>query len=693
MHDEYGLRLAIETAGEHTLKLIGSDFDVSFVPVKCGDAETLCFLPVVGTVVYKVYAKKAPVLLRFRHCDVETAELTAFSLLDHSKFFQRRKFGYAWKATTHDGVKFKLLAIRSKLPGAEIATSIRAAAKDEWGPKGAFATDHPELIVGWSAAAIEVRNPARVSAGANITVALHLSDASSWSEYEPHLNYMPEAFKLYVTTPLPLPDNLLQQIQGRSANVEIVQTGQHGGATAAFFELLYRGCFDGDQIICRLADTSTERPPSMRSNSWLRRANLLSLLASPSRVEAACAKLCESTRIGLVGSAELRKVIPMGQLVEDAPAVAEVATDFGFRLGLSGTTRNLEYFAGGSFWVRSQALATLRDLCLSDADFQPNVGCDWAVRSRALELLLCCAIRRTGHSIVDIAETDFTGDRALSCEVGVAPWRDVSMAAKLAGRKVCLFASYLPDGRYTDATLHYMRQLRQAGFYVFALAAVADVDAMFVAPDPAAADAFALRANVGYDFALWAAALRRHPELLRANALLFANDSVFGPLRPLADFVARIDLMDADFIGMTESFQHQRHFQSYFLYFKSAAVSSEAFMRFWLNVRSQPRKSNLIRAYEVSMLAKLEAAGLRGEVLFPNRDRKLRRMNPTIHGWRKLNEEGFPFVKIELLRDNPANENLSGWREIVAAHGYDTELISRFFAQRFPEAAAMKVAK
>ena len=44
---------------------------------------------------------------------------------------------------------------------------------------------------------------------------------------------------------------------------------------------------------------------------------------------------------------------------------------------------------------------------------------------------------------------------------------------------------------------------------------------------------------------------------------------------------------------------------------------------------------------------------------------------------RKIGEFGCPFLKIELLRDNPKNiSNLEGWRSVVAQHSeFDCDLI------------------
>jgi hypothetical protein len=58
--------------------------------------------------------------------------------------------------------------------------------------------------------------------------------------------------------------------------------------------------------------------------------------------------------------------------------------------------------------------------------------------------------------------------------------------------------------------------------------------------------------------------------------------------------------------------------------------------------------------------------------------------NPTLTGWRELIDEGFPFLKVQLMRDNPRGADLSDWESFVAARGYDPALIRDYLAARRP---------
>ncbi|MBU6419160.1 MAG: lipopolysaccharide biosynthesis protein [Proteobacteria bacterium] len=218
-----------------------------------------------------------------------------------------------------------------------------------------------------------------------------------------------------------------------------------------------------------------------------------------------------------------------------------------------------------------------------------------------------------------------------------------------------------------------------------------------------------IRRNIGYDFGAWADALH-HFGLPRADTqeIIFANDSVFGPLLPLGDLLRRLNYEKSDIWGLTESWQVRYHLQSFFLAFGPKALRAEAFGKFWNAVRPVPMKAYIVKAYEIGVTQAMMAGGLNCNALWPyetllrmvNRDeldklieqeatelgrndpvqvtRKLqilrirdgaaRRvpLNPTADLWRQLLMSGFPFIKRELLRDNPTKvQDVGDWSEVV----------------------------
>jgi hypothetical protein len=96
------------------------------------------------------------------------------------------------------------------------------------------------------------------------------------------------------------------------------------------------------------------------------------------------------------------------------------------------------------------------------------------------------------------------------------------------------------------------------------------------------------------------------------------------------------------------------------------------FWRFWGKVRAGGRIIAIYR-YEHGIFERSVEAGLRCVALFPSSDRR----NPTLTRWRSLIEEGFPYVKVGLLRDNPFGADLSDWQDVLRKHGYDPAIAAR----------------
>ena len=137
-------------------------------------------------------------------------------------------------------------------------------------------------------------------------------------------------------------------------------------------------------------------------------------------------------------------------------------------------------------------------------------------------------------------------------------------------------------------------------------------------------------------------------------------------------------------------------------------VASEAWRGFWAGVRPTWAKVWLIRLYEIGLTQGLLRAGFTCRAVWPYHDlvrdidpdlltdfkeggpnladatvrirqhhaRRIRAhvvdrtpMKPTSDLWRQLMAAGFPFIKRELLRDNPTEvPDVAEWREVAAAH-------------------------
>jgi len=55
--------------------------------------------------------------------------------------------------------------------------------------------------------------------------------------------------------------------------------------------------------------------------------------------------------------------------------------------------------------------------------------------------------------------------------------------------------------------------------------------------------------------------------------------------------------------------------------------------------------------------------------------------DPTIYSWKYLLQSGFPFLKVKIVRDVFAGVDVDGWRELLAAQGYDSSLVDDRLAE------------
>ncbi len=238
------------------------------------------------------------------------------------------------------------------------------------------------------------------------------------------------------------------------------------------------------------------------------------------------------------------------------------------------------------------------------------------------------------------------------------------------GAKLCIFVTVARDGFLLPHGVDHARAWHDAGYAVVTVVVTEDLDAAIDLTPLAFARGVLVRANRGYDFGAWATVIRRLGRARRGLAMLaLANDSVLGPSSAFPAMLARAEAADADLIGLTASGQFRHHLQSYALFFKPRALRSTVFRRFWHGVRSGDR-DYVIEQYETALLARFEQAGLRATALFQPASED---GNPTLTGWRALLALGFPYIKIQLLRDNPAGAELSDWRDEASRHGFAPE--------------------
>ena len=222
------------------------------------------------------------------------------------------------------------------------------------------------------------------------------------------------------------------------------------------------------------------------------------------------------------------------------------------------------------------------------------------------------------------------------------------------------------------------------------------------------------RENVGYDFMSYKVGLERFA-YYEYDEVVLCNDSVYGPIKPLERLFEEMAHRECDFWGITDNTDISYHLQSYFLVFKKNVLRSDAFRKFWHQVEVLDDKNEIIEKYEIGLTGFLQANGFRSSAYTrfqPTKRQKLNvflkkftpgkivrktisilagkdkikrigKLNATHHFWKELLLSGkMPFIKIELLRDNPMQTDIDDFeRTIHQVSDYDTKLIVHHLAR------------
>jgi lipopolysaccharide biosynthesis protein len=242
---------------------------------------------------------------------------------------------------------------------------------------------------------------------------------------------------------------------------------------------------------------------------------------------------------------------------------------------------------------------------------------------------------------------------------------------------VALFVTYAPGGHIKAHVPPYLEALAREGVATTLIVAADEPGEAAVGGLIDAVDGLYLRQNAGFDFAAWAG-VSRGLDFSSTRSLFLINDSLVGPLNAerFSALMDRIRASNADLVGLTESLELRRHFQSFFLAVKGEGVP--ALIDFLANVRSYADKRAVILAYELPMLDCFLKAGLSAEALFPAAVNG----NATIEEWRELIALGFPFVKVAALRSADGD-----WREVLRQEGYNPALAEDAVAAAGPSAS------
>lgn len=249
------------------------------------------------------------------------------------------------------------------------------------------------------------------------------------------------------------------------------------------------------------------------------------------------------------------------------------------------------------------------------------------------------------------------------------------------GNEIAVLVAHANSGRLKPHVLPYIEKLQESGLSVL-LIAVVNQPLELLEREIATADGIIVRDNAGYDFGAWAHGLQLCPALFGASLLIMTNDSVV----PTADktvFRAMIDRVrecSTDIVGLTASHEYGWHIQSYFVAMKPKALASWGFQHFIRNLKYTNDKDEVIREYEIPFATRMISAGLTVSAIFSGTFSS----NPTLFSWRDLINQGFPFIKLLILRKKfsthadhgeALQELRKDWPAVLKNAGFNIDLV------------------
>ena len=223
----------------------------------------------------------------------------------------------------------------------------------------------------------------------------------------------------------------------------------------------------------------------------------------------------------------------------------------------------------------------------------------------------------------------------------------IGQGFELKSQRIAVYVGYSDDAKVKKGDKRIINSLQECGYQVvFVRATDSDVRKLdWGAQDLSKSIASIVRGNYGYDFGSWALSLALFPEIKHAEYVLFLNDSILGPFGGLQRFLTTFETSRCDVWAATINNQFFPHLQSYFLGFKNKVLSHKSLNSFWEDIKVQESKDAVVQKYELGLSRLLFSEAYVIDAAFPSEIVVDYDMNPTLNGWERLMELGFPFIK------------------------------------------------
>jgi len=240
--------------------------------------------------------------------------------------------------------------------------------------------------------------------------------------------------------------------------------------------------------------------------------------------------------------------------------------------------------------------------------------------------------------------------------------------------RVCIFSHFDKNNIVNKYVLYYLSELSKVSDIIFVSTSegLQNTDSLKLYCRD-----IIVKENYGYDFGAWKSGLNLlGNELEDYEELILCNDSMFGPFYELEPIFNKMS-NSYDVWSMTDNMQIAHHLQSFFVVYNKKAFQHKLFKDFWNNFKIYIDKQKLIEMNEIKFSEELlKCKDLRVGSYVEARELDSF-LNITHYYWDELlSKYKFPFIKKELLRDNPMNLDTSNWKEVIeSTSDYNTKLI------------------
>jgi hypothetical protein len=185
-------------------------------------------------------------------------------------------------------------------------------------------------------------------------------------------------------------------------------------------------------------------------------------------------------------------------------------------------------------------------------------------------------------------------------------------------RRVALVAFYNPVGQLTLSERKLLEELLDNKFTILVCQSTLRKLTQFQSQLSPFCHSMLFRTNAGRDFASWFALFKTFSDIaMKADFLLFCNDSFIGPVVPMSKVWEHHVKTEVDFYGLTESWESGFHTQSSFFILSKKAFNSPQFLNFMYGYGFPSQKEEIIVQGELGLSRALNIPELERRVFAP----------------------------------------------------------------------------